>query len=201
MSPQRAGGESQRPLYDIMRDQLLSPARSREFLTHRGLHDTEESIMQNQISRKIRYSVYRGKYQPILTYPFKQPEYVHGLNWCVKALFSQHFFTGGSFDRLYALRSGLRMGEFGMDSEYNAVSSQLVAEESTFCGIVIKYRAYIGGSQTIMVYDTVVNDFCEPIQVPEWVLKMVAVSPNHILCGLRTGILIIIDIEKKKIVA
>ena len=52
-----------------------------------------------------------------------------------------------------------------------------------------------------MVYDTVVNDFCEPIKVPEWVLKMVALGPNHILCGLRTGILIIVDIEKKKIVA
>ena len=38
------------------------------------------------------------------------------------------------------------MGEFGMDSEYNAVSSQLAAEESTYCGIVIKYRAYIGAS-------------------------------------------------------
>jgi hypothetical protein len=52
-----------------------------------------------------------------------------------------------------------------------------------------------------MVYDTVVNDFCEPIKVPEWVLKMVSVGPNHILCGLRTGILIIVDIEKKKIVS
>lgn len=52
-----------------------------------------------------------------------------------------------------------------------------------------------------MVYDTVVNDFCEPIKVPEWVLKMVAIGLNHILCGLRTGILIVIDIENNKIVA
>ena len=52
-----------------------------------------------------------------------------------------------------------------------------------------------------MVYDTVLNVCCEPIKVPEWVLKMVAIGPNHILCGLRTGILIIVDVEKNKIVA
>ena len=76
-----------------------------------------------------------------------------------------------------------------------------MAEESTYCGIVIKYKVYIGASKTIMVYDPVVNDYCEPIVVPEWVLKMIDVGSNHILCGLRTGILILIDVENKKIVA
>ncbi len=62
MSPQKAGGERKGPLYEIIKDLRLSPARPREFLAHRSLQDSEESIMQNEISRKIRYSVYRGKY-------------------------------------------------------------------------------------------------------------------------------------------
>jgi len=71
MSPQKAWGESKRPLSDIMKDLLVSPARPRDFSSHRSHDNYEECMLQNEISRKIRYSVYRGKYQPILSYPFK----------------------------------------------------------------------------------------------------------------------------------
>ena len=73
----------------------------------------------------------------------------------------------------------------------------MIAEESTFCAIVIDYKAYIGGINVILVYDTITNDLMNPIKMPEWVVKIVSLSKNHILCGLRGGSLIIVDIQKK----
>lgn len=88
-----------------------------------------------------------------------------------------------------------------MNSEYQAVSSQLIGEVSTFCGITIDYKAYIGCKKGIIVYDTVKNDYIDPIPTPDWVLKIVQLSKTHILCGLRGASIIILNIETRVLVA
>jgi hypothetical protein len=66
---------------------------------------------------------------------------------------------------------------------------------------VIDYKVYIGGIKIILVFDTVTNDFKDNIIMPEWVVKIIPLSSKYILCGLRTGLLIIVDIETRQIIS
>ena len=63
---------------------------------------------------------------------------------------------------------------------------------------MIDYKVYIGGIKVILIFDTVNNDFKENIPMPEWVVKIVPLSSKFILCGLRSGLLVIVDIENKQ---
>ena len=86
-----------------------------------------------------------------------------------------------------------------MESEYMTPSSQLLGDFNTYCAVVIDYKVYIGGVNVIHCYDTVSNELKESTLMPEWVLKMVRLEGFKVLCGLRNGQLVTVDLASHKI--
>ncbi len=125
--------------------------------------------------------------------PFHQKDYYNGLNWVLKAPNEDQFYTGGSFERFFTIRAGLRNPPCGPNSEYFSVSHQCISEIHSFSALINEQYLWIGGINIIHIYERQWLRIKHEIDMPDWVIKMYMINPRFMLCIMRNSYIGIVD--------
>jgi hypothetical protein len=103
---------------------------------------------QEILAKKFRFALQRGKLNQILNVPLHQRHYYNGLNWALRN--DEVFYTGGSFEKFYSVRVGLRTNSG--QGEYFGPSLSSLDDIHSFCGIMHYDKIIVGGINSLYVY-------------------------------------------------